>query len=202
MKRRLLVVFIAVLAGARTLAAQGNFMSLTTFELSTPIGDTRRYTSVGVGPGLGWEGRWAMHERTSAGVSLTLGQFSERDNGTMQLPAGAVTGEMLRQIVTEQVLATGYFYPTRRQPVRFYAGGGLGASFIDQDFNVGTSQLSRSAWHAVIAPEVGAELRGNDGFLVGVVSLRFNAGLAAGDYLGGGSRRFQYLTLRLGFGEE
>jgi len=201
MKRQLLVALIAVLAGAHTLAAQG-FMSLTTLELSTPVGDTKDYTSVGVGPGLGWEGRWTMRQHTSAGVSLTIGQFSEREDGTMELPSGAVTGDMLRQLVSQQILATGFYYPSRLGKIRFYAGGGLGVTSIDQDFNLGLQQLSRSAWHLVAAPEIGAELRGGDGYLVGIVSLRFNASNAAGNYLGGGSRRFQNLTLRLGIGEE
>jgi len=201
MKRQLLMVLAAVLAGARTLAAQ-DFMSLTTLELSTPVGDTKNYTSVGIGPGLGWEGRWVMRQHTSAGVSLTIGQLSERENGTMELPSGAVTGDMLRQLVSQQILATGYYYPSRFGKVRFYAGGGLGAASIDQDFNLGLQQLSRSAWHLVVAPEIGAELRGGDGYMVGIVSLRFNASNAAGNYLGGGARRFQNLTLRLGIGEE
>ena len=202
MKRQLLMVLTAVLAGGHTLAAQGTFMSLTTLELSTPVGDTKNYTSVGVGPGLGWEGRWGVREHTSAGVSLTIGQFSEHEDGTMELPSGAVTGDMLRQLVSQQILATGFYYPSRFGHVRFYAGGGLGVASIDQDFNLGLQQLSRSAWHLVMAPEIGAELRGGDGYLVGIVSLRFNASNSTGDYLGGGSRRFQNVTLRLGIGEE
>jgi hypothetical protein len=201
MKRQLLMVLIAVLAGAHTLAAQ-NFMSLTTLELSTPTGDTRDYTSVGVGPGIGWEGRWSVRHHASAGVSLTIGQFSERESGTMELPSGAVTGDMLRRLVSQQILATGFYYPSRLGKVRFYAGGGLGATSIDQDFNLGLQQLSKSAWHLVVAPEIGAEIRGGDGYMVGIVSLRFNASNSAGNYLGGGSRRFQNLTLRLGIGEE
>ena len=56
-----------LLSGARPAAAQGNFMSLTTFELSAPLGDTKRYVNSAIGPGLGWEGRWTVNTRASAG---------------------------------------------------------------------------------------------------------------------------------------
>ena len=59
-------------ADAQSLASPSNFMSLTTFELSAPLGDTKRYMTGGVGPGLGWEGRWAVNAHSSAGVSLTV----------------------------------------------------------------------------------------------------------------------------------
>ena len=87
--------------------------------------------------------------------------------------------------------------------VRCPNGGGVGGGHIDQDFTLGTQQLSRNAWHLVVAPEIGAEVRGGpDRLFVGVFSLRYNVPVAAGDYLGGGSRKFQYLTLRVGIGEE
>ena len=102
-----------------------------------------------------------------------------------------------------QLLATGYVYLFQKNGVRWYAGGGVGGGHVDQDFSLGTQQLSRGAWHLVVAPEIGAEVRGGpDRLFVGVFSLRYNAPIASGDYLGGGSRKFQYLTLRVGIGEE
>ena len=190
-------------ADARSLMAPSNFMSLTTFELSAPLGDTKRYMTGGVGPGLGWEGRWAVKSRASAGVSLTVGGFSHHTESTINFPSGAATGDQLRQLMPAQLLAVGYLYPYQRGGVRWYAGGGVGGGHVDQDFNLGTHQLSSGAWHVLFAPEIGAEVRGGANHLfVGVFSLRYNAPFAAGDYLGGGSRKFQYLTLRIGIGEE
>ena len=205
MKRRsllLLTGLIVQIAGTHPLSAQGGFLGLTTLELSTPVGDTKNFIDAMAGAGLGWEGRWTVSSRASAGVAIAFGEFSQHESGTMEFPSGAVTGDLLRQLFTQQLLATGYIYPVRMRQVRLYAGGGAGVSQIDQNLNLGTQLISRSAWHAVLAPEVGAEIRSHDGFLVGVVSVRFNAAMAAGDYVGGGSRRFQYFTLRLGFGEQ
>jgi len=186
-----------------SLAEPSNFMSLTTFELSAPLGDTKRYVTGGLGPGLGWEGRWTVNAHSSAGVALNVTGFSRHTENTIDFPSGAATGDQLRQLMPAQLLATGYVYPYQRNGVRWYAGGGVGTAHVDQDFSLGTQQLSRGAWHFVVAPEIGAEVRGGpDRLFVGVFALRYNAQTAAGDYLGGGSRRFQYLTLRVGIGEE
>ena len=186
-----------------SLAEPSNFMSLTTFELSLPLGDTRRYMTGGLGPGLGWEGRWTVNAHSSAGVSLSVAGFSRHTEHTIDFPSGAATGDQLRQLMPAQLLAVGYVYPYQQNGVRWYAGGGVGGGHTDQDFSLGTQQLSRGAWHLVVAPEIGAEVRGGpDHLFVGVFSLRYNAPIAAGDYLGGGSRRFRYLTLRIGIGEE
>jgi hypothetical protein len=206
--RLLVALGIACVAASRadaqqSLAEPSNFMSLTTFELSLPTGDTKRYVTGGVGPGLGWEGRWTVNAHSSAGVSLSVAGFSRHTGATIDFPSGAATGDQLRQLMPAQLLATGYLYPYQRNGVRWYAGGGLGGGHVDQDFTIGTQQLSRGAWHAVVAPEIGAEVRGGpDHLFVGVVALRYNLQTAAGDYLGGGSRKFQYLTLRVGIGEE
>jgi hypothetical protein len=200
-----ITLLLAVRAEAQeqSLVTPSNFMSLTTFELSVPLGDTKKYMTGGLGPGLGWEGRWLMSPRTSAGVSLTVAGFSHHTESTINFPSGAATGDQLRQLMPAQLLAVGYLYPYEKKGVRWYAGGGIGGGHVDQDFNLGTHQLSNGAWHVVLAPEIGAEVRGGpDRLFVGVFSLRYNAPLAAGDYLGGGSRRFQYLTLRIGIGEE
>ena len=190
-------------AGAQSLVTPSNFMSLTTFEVSTPIGDTRKYMTGGLGPGLGWEGRGVVSPRTAAGVSLSVAGFSRHTESTINFPSGAATGDQLRQLMPAQLLATGFLYPYEGGGVRWFAGGGFGGGHVDQDFNLGTQQLSSGAWHLVVAPEIGAEVRGGpDHLFVGVFSLRYNLPFAAGDYLGGGSRRFKYLTLRIGIGEE
>lgn len=204
----LIGLFIALLTALRAGAQQAlsepsNFMSLTTFELSLPLGDTKRYVTGGLGPGLGWEGRWTVNSHSSAGVSLSVAGFQRHTQNTIDFPSGAATGDQLRQLLPVQALATGYVFPIQANGVRWYAGGGVGGGHVDQDFSLGTQQVSRSAWHLVIAPEIGAEVRGGpDHLFVGVVSLRYNAPIAAGNYLGGGARNFQYLTLRVGIGEE
>ena len=202
MRYHRLLLLTALIAGARPLAAQGGFLGVTSIELSTPLGDTKHFVDTGLGAGLGWEGRWTVNSHTSAGFGLVFSEFSQHEDGTMQFPSGAVTGNMLRQLFSQQLLATGYFFPGGRGQVRYYAGGGIGATQMDQNVNLGTQLLSKSAWHFTLAPEIGAEIRSHDGFLVGVVALRYNGAMAAGDYVGGGSRHFQNITLRFGFGEQ
>lgn len=191
----------ALLAGASTLSAQDSFVSVTTYELSAPVGDTRRFIPAASWVGLSWEGRWTVARHVSTGVLLGLNEFSHRSNGTMNFPSGAATGEQLRYLLSTQVLATSYVYPFAGERHRWYVGGGVGATRVIQGFELGTRQIANSAWHVVVAPEVGAEVRSPGGAFVGVVGVRFNAPLATGDYLGGGARSFQHVTLRLGIGE-
>jgi hypothetical protein len=190
-----------LLVGRASLPAQDSFISLTMYEVAAPLGDTRRFLSGPSWLGLSWEGRWSVSRRAAAGVSVGFNDFSERFSGTTNFPSGAATGPQFRYLLSLPLLATGYAYPLGGERVRWFAGGGAGVAHIDQVFQLGTRQVGRRGWHLAVAPEVGAEMYDFNGDLVGVVSLRFNAPFATGDYVGGGARSFQYLTLRVGMGE-
>jgi len=151
----LVALFVASLTAPRAqaqtqaaLSEPSNFMSLTTFELSLPLGDTKKYVTGGLGPGLGWEGRWTVNAHSSAGVSLSVAGFSRHTDATIDFPSGAATGDQLRQLMPAQLLATGYVYPFQKNGVRWYAGGGVGGGHVDQDFTLGTTlrtQAERAA---------------------------------------------------------
>ena len=201
MMRSRLYAVAALLAGAGALPAQNTFLSVTSYEVGLPVGDTRRFVADASWLGLSWEGRWSVGRHTLAGISLGFNDFSEHFNGTTHFPSGAATGPQYRYLVAAPLLGTGYLYPFGGRRVRWYAGGGAGAAYVEQGFQLGTWPATRHAWHFVVAPELGAEMRGPDGDLVGLVSLRFNAPIAAGDYVGGGTRSFRYVSLRFGIGE-
>lgn len=200
MRSRLYAVALLT-AGAGALPAQGSFTSVTMYEVSAPLGDTRRFVAGVSWVGLSWEGRWAVSRRAAAGVSLGLNDFSDSFTGTTNFPSGAATGPQFRYLLSAPVLAKGYVYPLDGERVRWFAGGGAGVAHVDQVFQLGTRPVGRRGWHLAVAPEVGAELYDFDGGLTAVVSVRYNAPFATGNYVGGGARSFQYLTLRLGMGE-
>jgi hypothetical protein len=198
-RRHLLAALIAPMPIA---SAQDPFVTLTTYEISIPVGDTRQFVPNASLLGLTWEGRWAVASRVSAGMMLGLNEFSHRFTGTTNFPSGAATGPQFRYILSMPLLATGYVYPYRSDRRQLYLGGGAGVARVDQLFELGTRQLGRGAWHFVFAPEVGAEMHGIRDDFIGVVSVRYNAPVAMGDYVGGGARSFRHVTIRLGFGYE
>ena len=206
MRYRLLAL-AALAAGPRLASAQDpyaepDFFTVTTYEISIPTGDTRRFLGTPSWAGLSWEGRWPLGNRSAtAGVLLGLNEFSERFNGTTNFPSGAVTGPQFRYLLSMSAMATGYVYTFGTQRYRWYFGGGAGATRIDQVFEVGVQQMARNAWHLVAAPEVGAEVFGIGGLFVGVFGIRFNMPLSAGNYVGGGARSFRSVTIRMGLSE-
>lgn len=202
MTRGRLYLVVALLGAIRPLSAQDPFATMTTYELSIPVGDTRHFIPNTSFLGMTWEGRWAVARRASAGVMFGINEFSQRSNGTTNFPSGAATGPQFRYLLSMPLLATGYVYPFGSDRRLFYLGGGAGIARIDQLFELGTRQLGRAAWHFVVAPEVGAEMHAiRDDFLA-MVSVRYNMPFAMGDYVGGGTRSFRHLTIRIGFGYE
>jgi hypothetical protein len=195
-------ILAGLVAGPRMLAAQDPFVSVTAYEVSVPVGDTRRFMTTPSWMGLSWEGRWPVANRVSGGVMIGINEFSDRSTGTTNFPSGAATGPQFRYLLSLPVLATGYVYPFANDRHRVYLGGGAGVTRIEQLFQLGDRQLGNAAWHFVVAPEVGAEIHSIGGDYVGVLSVRYNAPLAMGDYLGGGSRSFRHFTIRLGMGYE
>lgn len=200
-------VLAALVAGPRVTSAQNpyadpDFFTVTTYEISIPTGDTRRFLGAPSWAGLSWEARWPLsNRRATGGVMLGLNEFSERTDGTTNFPSGAATGPQFHYLLSMSAMATGYVYTFGTQRYRWYFGGGVGAMRIDQVFELGVQQMARTAWHAVAAPEVGAEVFGIGGLFVGVFGVRFNAPLSAGDYVGGGARSFRSITFRVGLSE-
>jgi hypothetical protein len=197
-----LCLVAALVAGARTASAQDPFITVTAYEVSVPVGDTRRFIPNASFMGLTWEARWAVTRRASAGVVFGINEFSQRSSGTTNFPSGAATGPQFRYLLSMPLLATGYVYPFGSDRRLVYFGGGAGVARVDQLFELGTRQLGRAAWHFVVAPEIGAEMHRVGGDFVGLVSVRYNMPFAMGDYVGGGTRSFRHFTIRLGMGYE
>ena len=202
MMRHRLQLLVALFSCARLLSAQSSFVSVTTYEVAVPIGETRDFLTSTSWLGFSWEGRWALASRAYAGVQVGLNDFSQRTDGTMNFPSGAATGPQFRYLLSTPLLVTGYVYPIDTYHVRWYVGGAAGYSYILQLFELGVRQITHGAWHAVLAPEAGVEVRAFGEGVIGLVSVRYSAPASAGDYLGGGSRSFRHLTVRMGFGEE
>lgn len=186
---------------ARPLAAQQHrYLSAIEYSVAIPLGDTRGYVSGTSWSGGVWESRWMDHPHTSIGALIGFNEFSRRTSGTLTFPSGAITGDQYRHIITVPILVTGHWYFSgARDDPRWYAGGGVGAVYNDQQFQLGLQDKHRTNWGIAMVPEVGLAFSAwyDTG---GILSLRYHLPSTSSDMFGDGHRRLQYISLSLGFG--
>jgi hypothetical protein len=178
-----------------------NFTNLGSYSIAVPIGDAHRFTNGMSWLGIGWEGQWRVRTRTVAGASLTLNHFYDETRGTTNFGSGSVTGFQHRDLLLAGAMATGRWFLDRAAGHGAYVGLGAGGQWVQQYYQLGVnSQLSRSGFHWVLAPEIGVAKRVMDGTEL-VIGLRYTAPAAAGDYVGGGARKFSFLSLSFALAE-
>jgi hypothetical protein len=204
MRPVVLALAAPALVHAATAQAQGwvesRFASVATYSLSIPTGDTRQFLSTPSLMGVAWEAHWVARATTTA-VSIGVHDFYDRSGGTTDFDQGSATGEQLRDLLVATVMANGRWFPAGIAGRGPYVNLGVGALFMQQSYQLGVMpQLIRSAIHLAVAPEIGAVHRLFDG-VDAVASARYMLPTASGRYLGGGTRRPQFLTINLGIAE-
>lgn len=201
MWRSTLLILALATAQAR---AQGEydygFSTLTTWAVSVPIGDTKRFVPSASWTGITWEMRWNQTQ-TATGIELGIHDFYEQSTGTTTFGSGAATGTQFRDLLVTSLMGTARWFPmgaAGRGPSIGVAGGGV---YMQQAYQLGIrSQLIRSGVQLAVAPEVAMAVPIFPD-ISAVVSARYTLPTNAGGYLGGGSRRFRYLTFSVGLSE-
>lgn len=204
------VVATLCAAGLRALPAQEayvepypepHFTSLAFYLVSVPTGDTRRFASEPSWLGISMEAQWRFQRHAAAGIAIGVSDFSHRSNGTTNFSSGSATGEQLRDLVAVTVAGTTRWYFGPRPGRGTYLGVATGFLIAQQTYQLGVMpQFVRSALHLAVTPEMGVAIPVFDG-VDAVVSARYTLPSRAGDYLGGGARRFQFLTIGVGLAE-
>lgn len=202
---RMILAAVALALSTTTVSAQfadadTRFTSLSTYAVSLPLGDTRRYIGLPSFLGMGWDGQWSMRNNTAVGVALGVYDFYNESFSTTNFPSGSATGDQLRDLLVASVLATGRWYPLAdsRGP---YLGIGAGGIYAEQFYQLGIiSQVSRAALHLVIAPEAGLSVPMMQGVNANL-GVRYWLPNAAGNYVGGGARSFRFVTASIGLAE-
>lgn len=194
-------LFVVACLATSTLQAQPHrYFSALEYSAGIPIGDTHNYTPTFGWSGAVWESRWMDHPHTSIGVLLGFNEFQQRKTGTFVFPAGAATGDQYRHLIMAPFLFTGHWYlNSDRDDPRFYIGGGGGAVFTEQMFELGLVDKRKHDWGAVLVPEVGLAFPAWYG-TGGIVALRYHLPSSSPAFLHDGDRRFQYVSLSFGLG--
>ena len=148
---------ILILFTAQAVRAQTNVFTLQ-YNVSVPVSEMTDYIDDASFRGLSADWRWFNIRKThlAAGFSLGWQVFDQGATGTFQLDNGAVTGVQKRYLNTFPMLITGYYYfSTAWRDPKIYVGGGVGAYYVIQNFDLGVNRLEASNWHFGAAPEVG-----------------------------------------------
>ena len=200
MTRALLFSVLLVSTSVSRLAAQHKYLSALEWSIAAPIGDTHNYRPTASYSGAVWEGRWMNGSNSSIGALLGFNEFYKRESGTTTFPAGAVTGDQYRHLLAVPILFTAHWYPMAEpDDPRWYVGGGGGFQYNEQLFQLGLDQRNRTNWSAVVVPEIG--LAFSAWYATGgIISLRYHLPSESSGFLGNRQRRFQYLSLSVGFG--
>src|SRR5690349_14875748 len=148
----LLVPLIAPQVRAQIADYDYGFTSLTTWAVSMPLGDTKRFVKSPSWTGITWAMQW-NHEKPATGVEFGLHDFYDQSTGTTTFGAGAATGTQFRDLLVTTAMATARWYPfgSGRGPS---LGIGAGGMYAQQSYQLGIqSQLIRSGFQVAIAPE-------------------------------------------------
>ncbi len=195
----LLVPLIASQARAQIGEYDYGFTSLTTWAVSMPLGDTKRFVKSPSWTGITWAMQW-NREKMATGFEFGLHDFYDQSTGTTTFGAGAATGTQFRDLLVTTAMATARWYPfgSGRGPSLGLAAGGM---YAQQSYQLGIqSQLIRSGFQLAVAPEAAIAVP-VFADIAAVFTTRYTAPASADGYLGGGSRRFRYLTFSVGFAE-
>jgi len=167
------------------------------YSTALPMGYTKEFTDSFSWLGMTLEGRRFVKESMSVGLMLGVNTFHQNVTGTIDLENGALTGAQYRNFNMFPMMLTLHLYGGSPRGRRFYIGTGVGAYYIHQLLDVGIYTLTSDDWHFGVAPEAGFLLPFGGG-TYGNISVRYHYPVAAGDYLGGGSKSPQYWSFSIG----
>ena len=119
-------------------------------------------------------------------------------NAPERIIPGAVTGVQKRYLNAFPMLITGYYYfSTAWRDPKIYLGGGIGAYYMLQNFDLGVNRLEASNWHFGAAPEVGLQFPAGNS--QGIVNVKYNWVNESGEGIAGQERGYAYWGLNAGF---
>jgi len=195
--RRSFLIGAATWLVAGSLGAQDTFTSTASYSISIPSGDTRHFVTTPSWFGVNWDGSWMLTGSTSAGVAFGVQDFRDVSFGTTNFPAGAATGQQVRDLLVVTAMGTARWFPFGVRLHRPFLGLGAGVVHAGQTFDLGVSEVRRNALHLAIAPEAGWQFPVFDG-VAARVGARYTFPTSNGGYVGGGSHHYPYATFSIG----
>ncbi|MBN1559374.1 hypothetical protein JW998_03945 [candidate division KSB1 bacterium] len=197
MKKVLFLLIIFLIMSTRMEAQTGGLTAIA-YSTGQPVWETADYIDEFSWRGAALEYKYFYSERLAYGMQLGWSNFGQRLDGVVSFDQGAVSGTQIRKLGALPILLSiNYFTTDLYADISPYLALNVGAYYMIEQFSMGIYGFDKSAWHFGLAPEFGVYVPVGEGHMQ--IAMKFNKAFAAGDYLGGGSKEFSWLSLNLGY---
>ena len=200
MKSKIITLTLLLLLPGSSAFAQ-QYISLLTYNIGIPVGDTENYIGDVSWLGFTIEGRRFRDYDSNITWGLSFGWqvLWEKTTETVNLEefSTTVTGFQRRYINSLPLLVTGHYYIGPEDGFRLYLGGGAGVYYIVQRFEIGVYALEQNNFHFGLAPEIGFMFP--LGSANATLSARFNYAFASGESVQGEGQDYSYVAILAGF---
>lgn len=192
-----LLVITGLMFGHTTTARAQDYIGILTYSYALPTGDTDDFIDNDSWLGATLEGQWFVGQSSTVGLLFGWNEFYHKVQGDIDFDFGTVSGTQYRHLNIFPMMVTAHWFGGERGGARPFIGLGVGTDYVRQLLDVGLREFTESNWHFALAPDAGIAFPLPSGSAL-VLAARYNYPFKAGDYIGGGSRAFQYLSFHIG----
>jgi outer membrane protein W len=191
-----------LLAGA-VQAQPGMKLGIFSYGMSLPTGDAKDYTDNDSWLNLSFEGQYMMKTNVSLGFMFAWNELYANTTELIPLESGAIWGDQYRDLnIFPMTAGAQYYFGEGKGATAPYVGLYAGAYYIRQILDIGLSSFTKNNWHFGVAPQIGVLVpTGSHWGRYANLSVRYNYPIEGGDYLGGKSKSFNYVTFSIGIGQ-
>lgn len=190
MKRLLYTLaFVVLMMGSRTATAQINDSYFNFYySMGLGTGDMHDYVSKYSWRGVGFDYKSEVSDNIMAGFGADWNVFYQNmDYGTYVRDNTALSGKQYRYLNAFPMTVKLNYFKDTDMGLRFFAGAGVGTTYMMQDVDMGSYRLNINTWQFLVAPELGItyDMDANRSLLLSVkYNNNFkNTELAARSYL-------------------
>ncbi len=159
--------------------------------------DTRDFIQDYSWRGVAVEYKHITSQVFSYGFQFGWNNFGQRVDDVVVLENGAISGTQIRKLGVIPILVSlNYHAASLYSEISPYLTLNVGTYYVREQYQLGIFVSDRRAWHLALAPEIGVYIPVNDAYLQ--LAVKLNHAFAAGDYFGGGSKEFSFLTINIG----
>ena len=157
----MLFALVSVVVTSNAFALGDEKLTSIYWSVALPDGDMSNFIDQTSLRGFGLQGRWFVASSFSVGLVWEWQVFDQETsdplNTTLEDFPRAITisGKQFRYINAFPFLATGHLYLGGQGSTRLFLGGGAGAYYMIERFEIGLVALEEKNWKFGVAPEVG-----------------------------------------------
>lgn len=152
MKKLLFIISALILS---SVAFSQNYWNLT-YDISTPLGETRNLVEKTSFRGFGIDGRGFINDNITVGGSWSWNVFYERrDDQSYTKDTRTIHGNQFGYINAMPFMVTSHYYFGEDAGIRPYFGTGAGTIWKEEKLEIGTYSITSNSWQFGLTPEIG-----------------------------------------------